>query len=84
MSTLSSISPRTKKRLTFILRLWEHGQDQPVWIGEVQDVTTGEVTHVQCLEALFDLLRQKTAQTPDASQENTPEIHDEKKFTLRK
>ena len=85
MSTLSGISPpRNKKRLTFVLRLWARGKDEPVWIGEVQDVSTGEVTHVQDLEALFDWLKQKTAQTLEASQENTPEIHDEKKFTLRK
>jgi hypothetical protein len=84
MSTLSGISPsRTKKRLTFVLRLWARGKDEPVWIGEVQDVSTGEVTHVQGLEALFDWLKQKTAQTLDASQENTPEIPGEQKSTLK-
>jgi hypothetical protein len=84
MSTLSGISPsRTKKRLTFVLRLWARGKDEPVWIGEVQDVSTGEVTHVQGLEALFDWLKQKTAQTLDASQENTPEIPGKQKSTLK-
>jgi len=84
MSTLSGIPPpRTKRRLIFILRLWARGKDEPVWIGEVQYVSTGEVTHVQDLQALFDWLKQKTAQTLDASQENNPEIPGEQKITLR-
>ncbi len=74
MSTISGISPRNKKRLTFVLHLWARGKDEPVWIGEVQDVSTGEITHLQGLEALHDWLKQKTAQTLDATQENKPEI----------
>ena len=84
MSTLSGIPPpRTKRRLIFILRLWARGKDEPVWIGEVQYVSTGEVTHLQGLEALFDWLKQKTVQTLDTSQENNPEIPGEQKITLR-
>jgi len=84
MSTLTGIPPpRTKRRLIFVLRLWVRGKDEPLWIGEVQDVQTGETVHVQGLEALFDWLKQKTAQTLDASQENNPEIPGEQKFTLR-
>jgi hypothetical protein len=67
-------SPHPKRRVTLVLRLWAHGQVEPVWIGEVQDVSTGEVTHVQGLEALFDWLRQKTAQSLEASRENSKEI----------
>jgi hypothetical protein len=75
MATLPNLPPhRSDKRKVFILRLWEHGHDEPVWIGEVQDVSTGEVTHVQGLEALFDCLRQKTTQTLEASRENNKEI----------
>jgi hypothetical protein len=84
MNTQSGIpTHRVEKRKVFILRLWARGKDEPVWIGEVQDVSTGEVTHVQGLEALLDWLKQKTAQTLDASQENTPEIPGEQKSTLK-
>ena len=63
----SRLKPRTEKRRIFILRLWVRGKDEPVWIGEVQDVQTGETVHVKGLEALFDWLKQKTAQTLDPS-----------------
>ncbi len=56
-------SPRMKKRYLFVLRIWEHGHKEPVWIGEVLDVATGEKFHMNTLEALFDWLRQKTIQT---------------------
>jgi hypothetical protein len=54
--------PPHKRRIVFILRQWACGCDEPVWIGEVQDVPTGETIHVQGLEALFELLRQKINQ----------------------
>ena len=73
MSPRSDLPPaHAHRRLTFVLRLWAHGREQPVWIGEVQELSTGEVTHVQGLEALFDWLRQRTAQTPEVSIENNP------------
>jgi hypothetical protein len=57
-----------KRRIVFILRLWARGRNEPVWIGEVQDVSTGETIHVHGLEALFDWLKQKTFQTLEPSQ----------------
>jgi hypothetical protein len=63
MTTLSNLPPHHfDKRQVFILRLWARGKDKPVWIGEVQDISTGEAIHTQSLEALFDWLRQKTSQ----------------------
>jgi hypothetical protein len=64
MGTQSDIPPHRKKnRISLFLRLWEHGRDEPVWIGEVQDISTGETVHVHSLEALFDWLRQRTGKT---------------------
>jgi len=54
--------------MVFILRLWALGRDEPVWIGGVQDVSTGETIHVQGLEALFDLLRQKMNQRSEPTE----------------
>jgi hypothetical protein len=73
-------TPHADKRKVFILPLWARGKDEPVWIGEVQDVQTGETVHVQGLEALFDLLKQKTNQAVEPKQEIVPAIHiDQKK-----
>ena len=60
-------TPHADKRKVFILPLWARGKDEPVWIGEVQDVSTGEITHVHSLEALFDWLKQKTSQVLESS-----------------
>lgn len=68
MGTLSDLPPRrSEKRKVFILPLWARGKDEPVWIGEVQDVSTGEVAHMHSLEALFDWLKQKTSQVLESS-----------------
>jgi hypothetical protein len=73
MSPLSDLPPpRTKRRLTFVLRLWAHGHEQPVWIGEVQDISTGETAPVQGLEALFNLLKQKADQALETKQQIEP------------
>jgi hypothetical protein len=53
---------RPQGRIVFILRLWTHGRDQPEWIVEIQDVQTGEIAHLQRLDALPDWLKQKTDQ----------------------
>jgi len=55
-----------------ILCLWARGRDEPEWIGKVQDVQAGETVHVQGLEALFDLLKQKTIQAVEPKQEIVP------------
>ncbi len=69
-----SIPPhRRKKRLVFILRLWARGHEVPEWIGEVQDVQTGETAHVQGLQALFDFLKEKTTlalESPDETKQH--------------
>jgi len=57
--------PHHEKRSVFILRLWSRRHDGEEWIGEVQDVRTGEKAHVQGLKALFDWLKQKTAPDPE-------------------
>jgi hypothetical protein len=63
MSTQSVIPPHHyQKRLVFILRIWPHGSDGQEWIGEVQDIATGETIHTQNLEALFEWLKQRTEQ----------------------
>jgi hypothetical protein len=72
-------TPHSDKRKVFILRLWARGKDEPVWIGEVQDVQAGETIHVQGLEALFDLLKQKTNQAVEPKQEIVPAIHTDQK-----
>ena len=59
--------PRKKNRMSLFLRLWEHGLEEPVWIGEVRDVSTGETIHVQSMEALFDWLRLRTSQKPPST-----------------
>jgi hypothetical protein len=61
----------TEKRIVLVLRLWTHEQDKPVWIGEIQDVFTGETVHVQNLEALFKWLKHRTASKTPASKEMT-------------
>ena len=63
--------PRKKNRLSLFLRLWEHGQEEPVWIGEVQDVATGETVHVPSLESLFDWLRQRTGKPMQPTPQKT-------------
>jgi hypothetical protein len=90
MSTQSNLpTHRVEKRKVFILRIWPHGRDELEWVGEVQDVSTGETVHTQNLEALFDLLRQKTTQQMLASTEktdrsvNTPEEHPVKSDELK-
>jgi hypothetical protein len=76
MGTRSDFPPRRfEKRKVFILRLWARGKDEPVWIGEVQDIQAGETVHVQGLEALFDLLKQKTNQAVEPEQEIKPDTH---------
>jgi len=60
MSAIPPIS-RAEKRIVLVLRLWAHEQNKPVWIGDIQDVSTGETIHVQSLEALFGWLKQRTA-----------------------
>lgn len=50
------------QRKVFILRLWSRGRDEPIWIGEVKDVSTGETIHTQSLQELFDYLTLKTEQ----------------------
>ena len=71
MSTRSGIPPTpAKRRLTFVLRLWAHGHDEPVWIGEVQDVSTGETISMQGLEPMVDWLRQKLAQAQEQTQKS--------------
>jgi hypothetical protein len=79
MGSLSGLpSPRKNNRLSLFVRLWEHGRDEPVWIGEVQDVASGETVHVQSLEALFDWLRQRTGtpmQPAEGFSPNAPEVN---------
>ena len=58
-------TPRTQKRLTFILRIWPHGRDEQAWVGEIQEVATGETVHVPNLKVLFDWLTRKTIPGPD-------------------
>ena len=55
---------RTKKRLTFILRIWPHGRDEQAWVAEIQEVPSGETIHVPNLKVLLDWLAQKTGQGP--------------------
>ena len=56
--------PHTAKRKVFILRIWPHGRDEQEWVGEIQEISTGETVHVQNLEAMFNWLKQKTVQDP--------------------
>ncbi len=62
------------QRIVFILRLWSRGRDAPVWIGEVKDVSTGEMVHTQNLQELFDYLKQKTEQMLPSSPETVQAI----------
>lgn len=50
---------RIDERKVFILRIWPHGREEQEWLGEIQEVSTGETIHVQNLEALYDWLKQK-------------------------
>ena len=59
---LSRPAPRSDKRKVFILRIWPHGREELEWVGEIQEVSTGETVHVHNLEALFDWLRRRTSQ----------------------
>lgn len=56
------MTSRPGKRKIFILRIWPHGRDELEWVGEIQEVSTGETVYVHSLEDLFAWLRQKTAQ----------------------
>jgi hypothetical protein len=70
MNTPANIPPpRTKRHLVYVLRLWAHGRDKPDWIGEVQDIQSGDTVYVQGLEALFNFLKQKTDQNDEVKQE---------------
>ncbi|RPI32595.1 MAG: hypothetical protein EHM70_08530 [Chloroflexota bacterium] len=66
---------RPIRRKVFMLRMWQHGRNLPDWVSEIQDVTNGEVTHLHGLDALFEYLRQKTAQVLEAprNKENSEE-----------
>jgi len=64
---VSRPKPRIEKRKVFILRIWPHGRDELEWVGEVQEVSTGETVHMQSLEALFYWLKQKTSQAIEPS-----------------
>lgn len=57
-----NLASHSKKRYTFVLRLWEHGRNKPLWIGEIRDIVTGETLHVHDLDGLFEWIRQKTNQ----------------------
>jgi hypothetical protein len=57
------------QRKVFILHLWSRGRDAPIWIGEVKDVSTGEMVHTQSLQELFDYLTLKTEQMQPSSQQ---------------
>jgi hypothetical protein len=75
-------SPHSKNRIVLFLRLWAHGQNEPIWIGEVQDIATGETIHTQNLEALFDWLRQKTSQALESSGKKVANTNGSSKSTL--
>ncbi len=74
MNTLSGIPPhRHDRRFVFVLRLWARGKDEPVWVGEIQDVFTGETVHAQSLQDIYVWLKQKTTLAPGSTEEQ--EIH---------
>ncbi len=57
---ISRQKTRVDERKVFILRIWPRGCDEQEWVGEIQEVSTGEIVHVQNLEAMFKWLKQKT------------------------
>jgi hypothetical protein len=59
-----------KKRRTFILHLWVREGDESEWIGEIQDVQTGELAPVKGGVALSDWLKQKLEPTPARTEKN--------------
>jgi hypothetical protein len=70
----STPTSRTKKRYTFLMHLWPHGQDSQEWVCEVHEVSTGETAHVHSLEALLEWLKQKTSQPrPTTPEPATPD-----------
>lgn len=56
-----SYRPRNRQvnRCVLIIRVWQRADEADTWIGEVQDVATGERTVVVGLERVIDLLRQR-------------------------
>ena len=58
MSTIPS--RRTRKRKSFILHLWQNERDKAEWIGEIQEVSTGETVRLRGLGALVEFLQTKT------------------------
>jgi hypothetical protein len=58
MSTIPS--RRTRKRKSYILHLWQNERDEADWIGEIQEVPTGETVRLRGLEALMEFRQTKT------------------------
>jgi len=57
---MSEKKPSTRtRRHVFILRLWQSSRESAEWIGEVQDVQTGEIIHIAEDAALMDWLKAK-------------------------
>jgi hypothetical protein len=80
--TLPDLLPhRFEKRKVFILRLWEHRCDGPVWIGEIYDIATSETVHTPNLEALFDWLRKKTSQVLESSANKEKRVNNSKEIS---
>jgi hypothetical protein len=58
-------------REAFILRLWRH-RPQSDWIIEIQNVRTGEVTHLLGLEGIPEILGEQLAHYPLVPAEDAP------------
>ncbi len=70
----STPTSRTKKRYTFLMHLWPHGQDGQEWVCEVTEVSTGEMVHLNSLEALLEWLKQKASRpAPKGQPPETPD-----------
>lgn len=61
------VQGNSSSRKVLVLRIWQHSGQPPIWIAEIQDVSTGEVIHASGLEALFDILRQLFPPNPQST-----------------
>jgi hypothetical protein len=48
-----------RNRAVFILRIWLSQAEEPDWVGEVQDVHSGELVHIQGIAGLQAFLEKR-------------------------
>ncbi|MBT3337570.1 MAG: hypothetical protein HN855_13330 [Anaerolineae bacterium] len=51
-------------RESFILRFWRENNSQENWRGQIQHVSSGQITHIQKLDELIEYLNEYLEEMP--------------------